>query len=179
MKRLIVVTAVVTGLAGLFVFGLLRGAPDRNVPSNLIDRPVPTFELPVYDRFQAAYGPTLDLATFRDRPKVINFWASWCIPCYEEAPHLEAAHRQFGDRVLFIGIQTQDREARAAGRAFIDRFDFTFPNLLDSDSRVSIAYGVFGVPETYFVRANGSLAYKHVGPVSPELMTEKVQALLR
>jgi cytochrome c biogenesis protein CcmG, thiol:disulfide interchange protein DsbE len=179
MKRFGMVAAVVAGLAGLFVFGLLRGAPDRNVPSALLDRAVPTFELPVYDRFQAAYGPTLDLAAFGDRPKVINFWASWCIPCYEEAPHLELAHRQFGDRVLFIGIQTQDREARAAGRAFIDRFDFTFPNLIDADSRVSIAYGVFGVPETYFVRANGSLAYKHVGPVTPELMTEKVQALLR
>jgi cytochrome c biogenesis protein CcmG, thiol:disulfide interchange protein DsbE len=179
MKRVLVVTAVVAGLAGLFVFGLLRGAPDRNIPSNLIDRVVPGFELPVYDRFQAAFGPTFDLADHGDRPKVINFWASWCIPCYEEAPHLQAAHQTFGDRVLFIGIQTQDREARAAGRAFIDRFDFTFPNLLDSDSRVSIAYGVFGVPETYFVRADGSLSYKHVGPVTPQLMTEKVEALLR
>jgi cytochrome c biogenesis protein CcmG, thiol:disulfide interchange protein DsbE len=177
VKRVIVVTAVVAALAALFVFGLLRGSPDRNIPSTLTV--VPGFELPVYDRFQAEFGPTLDLADHDDRPKVINFWASWCIPCYEEAPHLQGAHEAYGDRVLFIGIQTQDREARAAGRAFIDRFDLTFPNLLDSDSRVSIAYGVFGVPETYFVRADGSLVYKHVGPVSPELMTERVEALLR
>ncbi|MDA0700340.1 MAG: TlpA disulfide reductase family protein [bacterium] len=173
------VTAFVAGLTGLFVFGLLRGAPDRNVPSNLLDRTVPTFELGVYEPLQAEFGPLLDLADHGDRPKVINFWASWCIPCYEEAPHLQAVHEVFGDRVLFIGIQTQDREARAAGRAFINRFGFTFPNLFDADSRVSIAYGVFGVPETYFVRADGSLSYKHVGPVTVDIMTTQVEALLR
>jgi cytochrome c biogenesis protein CcmG, thiol:disulfide interchange protein DsbE len=179
VKRVVFVAVAVAGLAGLFVFGLLRGAPDRNVPSNLIDRVVPGFELAVYEKYQAEFGPRFDLADHGDRPKVINFWASWCIPCYEEAPELVAAHQAYGDRVLFIGIQTQDREARAAGRAFLDRTGFTFPNLVDDDSRVSIAYGVFGVPETYFVRADGSLSYKHVGPVSTEVMTTQVEALLR
>jgi cytochrome c biogenesis protein CcmG, thiol:disulfide interchange protein DsbE len=79
---------------------------------------------------------------------------------------------------LFVGIQTQDRDARAAGRAFIDRFDFTFPNVIDDDSRVSIAYGLFGVPETFFVRPTAPRVQAR-GTVTPELMTEKVEALLR
>lgn len=179
MRRVAWVVAVVGGLTALFVFGLLRGAPDRNVPSNLLNRPVPTFALPLYERYFAAFGPRLDLAEHAGRPMVINFWASWCGPCYVEAPHLEAAHRRYGERVLFVGVQTQERDARAAGRAFIERFDFTFPNVIDDDSRVSISYGLFGVPETFFVRSDGTLAYKHVGPVDARVMTQQVEALLR
>ena len=179
MKRVAVVVAIVGGLTALFLFGLLRGAPDRNVPSNLLNRQVPNFDLPVYERYLAEFGPRLDLADHAGRPMVINFWASWCGPCYAEAPHLEAAQRRYGDDVLFIGIQTQERDARTAGRAFIERFDFTFPNVIDDDSRVSIAYGLFGVPETFFVRADGTLAYKHVGPVDATVLTERVEALLR
>jgi len=178
VSRILFVVAIVGGLSGLFLFGLLRGAPDRNVPSNLLDRPVPGFALPVYERYLADFGPVFDLADHTGRPMVINFWASWCGPCYVEAPFLEAAHRHYGDRVLFVGVQTQERDARAAGRAFIERFDFTFPNVIDNDSRVSIAYGLFGVPETFFVRADGTLAYKHVGPVDAAVMTERVAALL-
>ena len=179
MKRVAVVVTTVAALTALFLFGLLRGAPDRNVPSNLLDRPAPAFVLPVYERYAAAFGPRFDLADHVGRPMVINFWASWCGPCYVEAPFLEDAHRRYGDRVLFVGIQTQERDARAAGRAFIERFDFTFPNVIDDDSRVSIGYGLFGVPETFFVRADGTVAYKHVGPVDARLLTERVEALLR
>jgi len=179
VRRVALVVAIVGGLSALFVFGLLRGAPDRNVPSNLLGRPVPTFVLPVYERYLADFGPRLSLADHVGRPMVINFWASWCGPCYVEAPHLEAAHRRYGDEVLFIGVQTQERDARVAGRAFIERFDFTFPNVIDDDSRVSIAYGLFGVPETFFVHADGTLDHKHVGPVDARLLTERVEALRR
>jgi cytochrome c biogenesis protein CcmG, thiol:disulfide interchange protein DsbE len=179
LRRMLLVLVIVGSLTALFTFGLLRGNPDRNVPSNYLGRAVPNFELPLYERYVAAWGPTLDLADFAGkRPMVINFWASWCGPCYVEAPHLEAAQRAYGDRVLFVGVQTQERDARAAGRAFLDRFDFTFPNVIDDDSRVSISYGLFGVPETFFVRADGTLAYKHVGPVDAQVMRERVEALL-
>ena len=176
---MLLVLTIVGGLAALFTFGLLRGSPDRNVPSNFLGRAVPTFDLPLYERYVATYGPTFDLTEHAGRrPMVINFWASWCGPCYAEAPFLEAAQREYGSEVLFVGVQTQERDARAAGRAFIDRFDFTFPNVIDDDSRVSIAYGLFGVPETFFVRADGTLAYKHVGPVDAQVLRERVEALL-
>lgn len=178
MRRAILSGAVVAGLAALFLFGLLRGQPDRDIPSNLLGRPAPNFELPLHDRYVAEYGPAFSLEG-SGRPTIVNFWASWCGPCYEEAPHLERVWRRYGGEVQVIGIQTQDRGERAAGRAFIDQFDLTFPNVIDDDSRVSIAYGLFGVPETFFVRADGTVAYKHAGPVNEAMMVEQIEAMLR
>lgn len=179
MKRVLISVAIVAALSGLFLFGLLRGQPDRDVPSNLLGRSVPTFELPVYERYAADYGPLFDLASHQGRPLVINFWASWCGPCYEEAPHLERVWQRYRDEILVVGVQTQDRDARAAGRAFIDQFGLSFPNVIDNDSRVSIAYGLFGVPETFFVAADGTLSSKHAGPVTEAMMLERIEAMLR
>jgi cytochrome c biogenesis protein CcmG, thiol:disulfide interchange protein DsbE len=179
VKRALVSVAAVAALAGLFMFGLLRGHPDRDIPSNLLGRQAPTFELPVYERYVGDFGPVLSLEEHRGRPMIINFWASWCGPCYEEAPHLERIWRRFGDEVLVVGIQTQDRDARSQGRAFIEQFGLSFPNLYDNDSRVSIAYGLFGVPETFFVARDGTVVYKHAGPVTEELMTRQIEAMLR
>ena len=179
LRRLLPVVATVAALSALFMFGLLRGSPDRDIPSNFLGRQVPSFDLPVYERYMAEVGPRLTLDEVRGRPMVINFWASWCGPCYEEAPHLQRAHERYGDEVLFIGIQTQDRDARAAGRAFIERFDLTFPNVFDGDSRTSIAYGLFGVPETFFVHADGTLQFKYAGPVTEAILSEQIGALRR
>ena len=179
MRRVFVSGLVVAMLGALFVFGLLRGQPDRDIPSNLIGRTSPGFELPLYEHYAADFGPVLALEEYRGTPMIINFWASWCGPCYEEAPHLERIWQRYQDQVLVIGIQTQDRDARAAGRAFIDRFGLSFPNVIDNDSRVSITYGLFGVPETFFVRADGTVMHKHAGPVTEAMMTERIEAMLR
>ncbi len=178
-RRITLVFGVVAALAALFLFGLLRGAPDRDIPSNLLGRPFPAFELPVYERYAAEYGPTLAVTPAAGQPMVINFWASWCGPCYAEAPHLEAAWQRYRGDVAFVGVQTQDRNARAAGRAFVEQFGLTFPNVIDDDSRTSIAFGLFGVPETFFVHADGTVAYKHAGPVSTALLDEKIAELRR
>jgi cytochrome c biogenesis protein CcmG, thiol:disulfide interchange protein DsbE len=179
VRRVLVSSSVVAMLGALFVFGLLRGHPDRDIPSNLLGRSLPTFELPVYERYAAAYGPFLAVEEYVGKPMIINFWASWCGPCYEEAPHLERVWQRYADDILIVGIQTQDREARAAGRAFIDQFDLSFPNVIDNDSRVSISYGLFGVPETFFVAADGTVVHKHAGPVTEAMMVERIEALLR
>jgi cytochrome c biogenesis protein CcmG, thiol:disulfide interchange protein DsbE len=179
MRRVFASGLVVAALGGLFVFGLLRGHPDRDIPSNLIGRTLPAFELPLYEHYAADFGPVLAVEEYLGRPMVINFWASWCGPCYEEAPHLERVWQRYRDDVLVIGIQTQDRDARSAGRAFIDRFGLSFPNAIDNDSRISIAYGLFGVPETYFVTADGTVVHKHAGPVTEDMMVERIEGMLR
>lgn len=178
MRRVALVALLTAFLGALFLFGLLRGEPDRDIASSRLDRAVPAFELPLYPRYQAAYGPELDLSAYLgETPMIVNFWASWCIPCYEEAPELQEAWRRYGDEVLFVGVQTQDRDKRAEGQAFIDQFDLGFPNVIDNDSRASIDYGLFGVPETFFVRADGTLAYKHAGPVTVEVIEERLPEL--
>jgi cytochrome c biogenesis protein CcmG/thiol:disulfide interchange protein DsbE len=177
VRRLALVVAVVTLLGGLFLFGLLRGRPDRNIPSAFLERQVPDFTLPLYERYQAEFGPELARADLGVRPQVINFWASWCAPCYDEAPELAAAWRAHGDEVLFIGVQTQDPNKRTEGRQFLEQFDLGFPNGIDDDSAIAVSFGLFGVPETFFVRADGTLAYRHTGPVTVEVLEAQLAAL--
>jgi len=180
VRRLVLVLVVVGALTALFLFGLFRGAPDRVVPSSLLGKASPPFALPLYDRYRAEYGDTFRLADHIGTPMVINFWASWCGPCFEEAPVLESAYQRYRDRgVLFLGVQTQDRDKYDDGRAFIDRFGLSFPNGMDNDSRVGVDYALFGVPETFFVNRDGVVAYKQVGPVTPQLLQDQIEAMLR
>lgn len=181
MRRLVVVVALVVGLSALFVFGLRRGQPDRDVRSVLLGKPVADFTMPLYERYRAEYGSSLRLADYQGRPRVINFWASWCPPCRDEAPLLEAAWREHADEVLFLGVQSQEsgERARLKGREFLDDFALTFPNGFDDDSAIAVDYGLFGMPETFFVAADGTLIHKHVGPVTPALLAEKIAELKR
>jgi len=154
---------------------LLRGSPDRNIESNLLDKTVPTFELPLYESFWAEYGESFDSSSYTDKPKIINFWATWCPPCIEEAPEFQAAWEAMQNDVLFVGIQTQDRGKFEQGQAFIDRFGISFPIVMDDNSKTSIEFGLFGVPETFFVRADGTLAYRHTGAVTASFLQAKAE----
>jgi cytochrome c biogenesis protein CcmG/thiol:disulfide interchange protein DsbE len=145
----------------------------RSIPSPLVQKAAPAFRLAAYD------GPEVSLEGLRGKPVVLNFWASWCYPaCYEEAPLLEATWRTFKDQgLMVVGVAIQDKEA--SSREFMQRFNFTFPNGPDPGSKISINYGVYGVPETYFIDRQGRIAYKYVGALSPALMEAQVQALLK
>lgn len=181
MTRVAFVVAVVTGLVGLFLFGLLRGSPDRDIASNYLDKPVPDFALPVYEQYRGDYGDTFTLSETlgaESKPVIINFWSPSCPPCYQEAPELQRAWQAYRDDVLIVGVNTRDRD-KAGGRDFIEQFNLTFPNVMDADNTLMIEYGLFGLPETFFVRADGTLAYKHVGPVTMALLEEQVEALIQ
>jgi cytochrome c biogenesis protein CcmG/thiol:disulfide interchange protein DsbE len=144
----------------------------RDIPSPLLGRPAAPFVLAAYD------GAPMDLAALRGKVVVLNFWASWCYPaCYEEAPVLERGWRAYRDRgVVVLGVDIQDKDE--AGRKFINDFGLTFANGPDPAGKVSVDYGVYGVPETFFIDRGGSIRVKHVSAVTDQVFRETVERLL-
>jgi cytochrome c biogenesis protein CcmG/thiol:disulfide interchange protein DsbE len=144
----------------------------RDIPSPLVGRPAAAFALTAFD------GTPLALDSLRGKVVVVNFWASWCKPaCYDEAPVLERAWRTYRDRgVMVVGVDMQDTPE--AAQAFIRRFELTFPNAPDPGGKVAVEYGVYGVPETFFVDRLGTIRAKHVGAVTDEVIRGKLEPLL-
>src|SRR5437870_6655115 len=136
--------AVVVGLLFLLGFGLqqkdVAGGKVVNVPFQT----APDFALGTFD------GSTFKLsdALTTGKPVVVNFWASWCGPCADEAPVLQDAARRYGDRVAFIGVNVQDQDSEAL--AFLRKYNVSYPNGSQNAGPISIEYGMRGVPETYF-----------------------------
>jgi len=169
MKRFLIPLAILPLLA-LFAFGLTRDP--RSIPSPLVGREAPVFSLRLFD------GEVFSLAAHRGDVVVLNFWSSWCIPaCYNEAPALEATWQRYRARgVVLLGVNYQDREA--AARDFLAKFQHTFPNGPDVGSKVAIDFGVYGVPETFFIDREGRIAHKHVGEVTVEVLVQHIERLL-
>jgi len=167
--RWLIPLAVVPVL-GLLAYGF-RTDP-RAIPSPLVGRPAAPFSLTTFD------GKPMSLEGYRGQVVILNFWASWCYPaCYEEAPVLEATWQRYRDRGLVVlGVDIQDTEEAAL--RFIRQFNLTFPNAPDPTGKVSIDYGVYGVPETFVIDRRGGIRYKHVGAVTEAVIRDKVEPLL-
>jgi cytochrome c biogenesis protein CcmG/thiol:disulfide interchange protein DsbE len=157
---------VFAGLAALFWVRL--GDRDiSKIPSALIGREVPQTELPALDELarDGAAVPGLGPALFKGKVSVVNVWASWCVPCHDEAPLLTA----LGDdkRFQIVGINYKDRPDNA--RRFLGRYGNPFAAVgVDASGRAAIEWGVYGVPETFVVGRDGKIAYKLVGPITPD-----------
>ena len=178
LRRVLGVVAVAAALAGLFVFGILRDPTRRDdIPSALLDRETPAFAMPLFDRYRTSYGSEFAAATARGKPLIVNFWASWCLPCREEMPVLEASWRRYRNDVLFVGVNTQER-SEVGARELMNEFGLSYPNGRDADNRINIDFGLFGLPETFFIRADGTLQYRHSGAVTQAVMDEQLRALL-
>jgi cytochrome c biogenesis protein CcmG/thiol:disulfide interchange protein DsbE len=156
----------------LFVIPLLvvllmnLGRDPHAVRSPLVGRAAPPFVLaPV------GGGAPVSLESLRGRPVVLNFWATWCAPCIQEHPALNAAAAKRPD-VTFLGVVYQDEEPRI--RDFQRRYGNAYPSLLDPDGKTSIAYGIAGVPETFFIDTKGTIVAK----VSYALGADEIEANL-
>lgn len=134
--------------------------------------PAPSIALPGFD------GRSLSLRDLRGHPVILNFWASWCVPCQEEAPLLQALWIEFRTKgVLVVGVDTEDLETPA--RRFLAQHGVTYPNVRDPDGSVARLFGTTGVPETFFIGPDGRIRGKFPGPQSDRsAWSEAVQALL-
>ena len=161
-------------LAGLFWFRLGAGDPAR-IPSALIGRPAPQTKLPPLDGLVAngVQIPGLDPAEFKGTVSVVNVWASWCVPCHDEAPLLVQLAQDKRIRVIVINYKdTQDN-----ARRFLGRYGNPFSAVgVDANGRASIEWGVYGVPETFVVGRDGAIAYKLIGPITPENIDRVLKA---
>lgn len=158
--------AAFAALALLFYFRLGSGDPAR-LPSALLGHPAPQVALPALEGLEGANGPSpgLDPAAFKGQVTVVNVWASWCIPCHEEMPLFSRLAQDKRFRV--IGINYKDAADNA--RRFLGRYGNPFAAVgVDANGRAAIEWGVYGVPETFVVGKDGLIAYKLVGPLTPE-----------
>jgi cytochrome c biogenesis protein CcmG/thiol:disulfide interchange protein DsbE len=153
-------------LAAIFLARLYSGDPSR-IPSALIGRPAPQTPLPQLEGLarDGAQVPGLDPQIFKGKVSVVNVWASWCVPCHDEAPLLTELAKD--TRLQIVGINYKDAPDNA--RRFLGRYGNPYRIVgVDTNGRASIEWGVYGVPETFVVGRDGTIAYKMVGPVTPE-----------
>ncbi len=187
--RVAVGAAFVAVLALLGMFGLkmaanagwlqggagprVAGAPGVNFNGQLVQtafRQAPDFALTLFS------GESLRLADLRGTPVVVNFWASWCPPCRQEAPLLERTWRAYRARgVTFVGVDIWDSDADA--RRFLRDFAITYPNGPDPGA-VALDYGLTGIPETYFIDRDGQVVRKWIGPFTEESLRALLDELL-
>jgi cytochrome c biogenesis protein CcmG/thiol:disulfide interchange protein DsbE len=166
-RRLIVLIPLLAflALAALFMYRLGAGDPSR-VPSALIGHPAPATNLPAVAGLERDGRPVpgLDGSTFAGAVSLLNVWASWCVPCHDEAPLLMKLAAD--SRIRVVGINYKDQADNA--RRFLGRYGNPFAaNGADAKGRAAIEWGVYGVPETFVIGRDGRIAYKLIGPITP------------
>jgi cytochrome c biogenesis protein CcmG/thiol:disulfide interchange protein DsbE len=155
-------------LAVVLYFGL--GRDPRELPSALVDRPLPSFHLP-----SLREGAPVDEGALRGKVRLLNVWGTWCVACRDEHPFLiELADRG----IPIVGLNYKD-DPRAA-RDWLQRLGDPFEQVMvDADGRYGLELGVYGAPETYVVDADGVIRYRHVGVIDPEVWRERIEPVYR
>jgi len=169
LTRIVLLVLPLVALVGLIaVFALNIDRDPSYVQSVLIDKPAPAFALEPVAGIEA---PGFDTASLRGEVTVVNVFASWCIPCRDEHPLLVSLKEQTG--VKLVGINQKDAPENA--RAFLDELGNPYDAIgADTTGRVSIDWGVYGVPETFVVDAEGIVRFKHIGPINPQSLQREV-----
>lgn len=164
--------AVSMPILALLAYGMTLDP--NEIPSPLPGRPAPEFVLPVMD----APGDSVRLSDHLGDVVVINFWASWCLECRHEHADLSLAATRYGPRgVHFYGILYNDTPAN--GRAWIREMGGqSYPALMDEGSRTAIGYGLYGVPETFIIDAEGTVVHKQIGPITMSKLASILEPLL-
>lgn len=166
---LIIGVVLLVGLLGVMAINLSK------VESvDLQGRPAPDFALPLFDQFEQEQ---INLTTLRGQVVVVNFWASWCVECYKEAELLEQAWQDYRDRgVMFVGVDYLDTDKE--GLAYMQQYGITYPSGPDMGSKISKAYAITGVPETFFIDRDGNISHVQIGPIEREQLYSLLDRLI-
>ena len=163
-------------LIAAFVGLLAWGLSNREVVTGRsgvtrVNKPAPPISMELLN------GERLEVPTGPGVPRLVNFWASWCAPCHDEAALLERAWRTHrDDGLLFVGVGIQDSEAEA--RSYVRQYDITYPNGLDTDGKITVDYGVIGLPVTFFVDSSGIVKRRWVGAIDATTLDEWLNELI-
>lgn len=160
--------ALILGLAVTLTLAFRRDPHD--IRTGTVNKAAPAFTLQTLD------GTPVSLEQYKGKVVVLNFWASWCVPCKEENPALtDMWERYRGTDVVLLGIVFQD--SRDAARAYSARLGNSWPSAFDDTGRVALSYGVFGPPETYFIGPDGIIAGRHIGPIDGPTLLKGIETL--
>lgn len=171
MRQLLRYLAI-AGIAGLVLVLLLGFRRDpQDIRTGSVGKPAPAFDLPALDG-----NGRVALSAYRGKVVVVNFWASWCIPCKEENPALvDVWERYHGSEVVLVGVVYQD--SVEAARAYTERLGNRWASGIDAEGRTALGYGVFGIPETFFIGPDGIIAGRHVGAIDAATLANGIEAL--
>ncbi len=158
-------------LVALLVAGLSISDRKTLIPSPLINKPVPAFDLPVL----ANPERTMSSESFLGKPYLVNFWASWCVSCRVEHPAITELAKLKVVRIVGLNFRDKTQDAIAWLERWGDPYDV---NLADRDGRISIDFGVYAAPETFLVDPSGTIVYKHIGPLTRDLIETEILPLV-
>lgn len=166
-----VAVILLVGLTAVLALAFQHNPQD--IKTGTVGHPAPAFDLERLDG-----GGRISLAQYHGKVVIVNFWASWCVPCKIENPALAAVWERYRTSdVVLIGIIYQDTPD--AAREYTKRLGNTWPSGLDPDGRTAIAYGVFGIPETYFIAPDGVIAGRHIGAIDEATLINGIEAIRR
>jgi cytochrome c biogenesis protein CcmG/thiol:disulfide interchange protein DsbE len=162
----------------LALLALLGAGLVRTNQSQPTSGGAPDFTLTLYERYDGGYGRSLTLSQLRGKVVIVNFWASWCVPCRDEADLLELTWRQYKDQgLVLVGIGYNDTETEAL--KYLQEFGITYPNGPDLRNAISPKYHIQGVPETFFVDRDGNIVHTEIGPLSQAKMNQVLGPLMK
>ena len=171
MNRTVLLVGLFIAIAVVGILFVGLGKNPQAIESPLVGRTAPSFTLR-----EVGTGQAINLEQYRGRPVVLNFWATWCGPCYEEHPVLVSNARSTPN-VQFLGVVFQDTEDKI--QRFLNDRGSAYPTVIDDAGKTAIAYGVGGVPETFFLDASGKIVAKFSGPMTTDVLQANLAKVMR
>jgi cytochrome c biogenesis protein CcmG/thiol:disulfide interchange protein DsbE len=170
--RFIVPAAVFAVIAIFLLLRLQSGRDAKEIPSPLIGKPAPAFSLPLLHQAEQSWSP----AALKGQVWLLNVWASWCVPCLAEHPLITQIARE--GKVTVVGLNYKDEVGNA--KAWLTKHGDPYRVVIsDRAGRAGLDYGVYGVPETFLIDAQGVIRYKHVGPLTAEVLRDRLGPLMK